>query len=189
MRRRIGLMTGVLLAAVCGGLAQELAPLSPSQIAPVVARDLGWKLQGSATPLHIQVLTPGLRLPPGAQLHVAAVHSPGITGSWLLRMECSTRVACLPFEVALLGRGPESSSVGVTLPRAGAGAGRSLAPPVVRPGQRVQLEEEVSGMRLSASAICLQAGSAGQKIRVRNVSSRRVVLARVLAAGEVVVEE
>ena len=44
-------------------------------------------------------------------------------------------------------------------------------------------------MHLSAPAICLQAGGMGQKIRVRNVSSGRVVLARVRTAGMVTVED
>jgi hypothetical protein len=69
------------------------------------------------------------------------------------------------------------------------GQGDQRVAPLVRAGQRVRVGEEISGMHLSASGMCLQAGGMGQTIRVRNVASGRVLLARVLGAGSVVVEE
>ena len=189
MQRRVGAIVSVLLLGLCPGFAQGAVPVMPSQIAYVVARDLGWNLQDSSVPTTIRVLAPDLRLPPDAQVHVAAVFPSRTNGTWLLRMECSRRVECLPFGVALQGLGQMSPPVRAASEHFSAAADKGLLPLVVRAGQRVNLAEEISGMRLSVPAICLQAGRAGQRIRVRNLSSRRVVLARVRAAGEVAAED
>jgi Chaperone for flagella basal body P-ring formation len=189
MRRRAGLMVSLLLLCVGAGFAQKTMPGLQSRLAQVVARDLGWELQESATPLRVKVLAPGLRLPDEVRLHVAAVHASGVADSWLLRMECSTRVECLPFEVVLQSSGHQNPSVEAASVHSAAGAEGPLPPQVVRAGQRVRLAEEISGMRLSALAICLQPGGVGQRIRVRNLSSGRVVPARVRAGGELEAEE
>lgn len=172
------LVSALLLLCAAQGLGQTT--VSQAQVWRAVARDVGIKEQES-----LEILGPEVRVPDQARLRVATVHAVS-DGTLLLRMECSSRTECLPFEV-VLRRGSEQAG--------GAGAGSSSVPspgraaaPLVRAGQRVELAEEVSGMRLCAPAVSLQTGAMGQRIRVRNVSSGRVVLARVRAAGQVVVE-
>ncbi len=189
MRAMISLAVGaLLLLCPAEGMGQETQ--LRAQVARAVARDLSISLSGSSAQLGMQVLGPQVRVPEQASLRVAAVHSVPAANTWLVRMECGSRRECLPFEVVLRGR---------TLDAA-AGIGSRSAPsypapdsridaPLVQAGQRVQLAEDVSGMHLSTAAICLEAGSLGQRIRVRNVSSRRIVLARVRAAGQLMVEE
>ena len=188
MRRRVPLIIALALLGGCDLFAQLTGAALQSQVEHTIVRELGWKSHDPDTQLRIQILAPEVRLPDTARLHVAAVHPFGAAGTWLLRMECGRRVECVPFEVRLQMRGGDGSPVGVGSPHA-ARDGDSLSPPLVRAGQRVQLSEETSAMHLSAPAICLQAGGMGQKIRVRNVSSGRVVLARVRAAGMVTVED
>jgi hypothetical protein len=189
MRIIASLGMGALLLLGTGRAPGQSVQLQ-AQVARAITRDLGISLQEKSARLAVQILGAEVRVPSEARLHVAAVHAVAGGDTWLLRMACGSREECLPFEVMLRGR----TQIAV----AGAGVGRASAlpilsspagPPLVRAGERVMLAEEVSGMRLSAPAVCLQAGSAGQRIRVRNVSSRRVVLARVRAAGQVVVEE
>ncbi len=163
--------------------AQTAGPALQSRVERVIVRELGWNMSDPALQPRLQVLAPELRLPAEARLHVAAVHPCAGAGTWLLRLECSRRVECLPFEVRLQMRGQDNRSIPGAATDSLAEPGNSLAPPVVRAGQRVLLSEEASGMHLSAPAICLQAGRLGQRIRVRNVASGRVVLARVGADG------
>ena len=189
MRGTAPLLAAMLVIGACGLAAEGTDSTLPSRVKQAVARDLGLKDEAPRAPMQLQILASGLRLSGDARLHVAAVHPAG-PDSWLLRMECGSRVECLPFEVVLRGRGGEDIVASPSEHSSQSPAlGDALAPPVVRAGQRVQLAEEISGMHLSAPAVCLQAGGVGQKIRVRNSSSGRVVLARVRSAGHVVVED
>ena len=182
--RRTALLI-IIASSLCGRhvLAQVADTSLRSRVERTIARELGWKMPQSGMQLRLRVLAPELQLPEQARLHVAAVHAAGGAGTWLLRLECSRRVECLPFEVRLQMRGQDNRSIPGAATDSLAEPGNSLAPPVVRAGQRVLLSEEASGMHLSAPAICLQAGRLGQRIRVRNVASGRVVLARVGADG------
>lgn len=189
MRLTARLIASVWLFCGCDLAAQVTDSALLARLEHTIVRDLGWKTPEPAAQLRLQVLAPGLRLPGEARLHVAAVHPAGGANTWLLRMECSTRVECLPFEVVLQTHRSENSSIGTASAHSLPDSGNPLQAPMVRAGQRVQLAEQIPGMRLSAPAICLQAGSIGQRIRVRNASSGRVVLARVRAAGKVAVED
>jgi Chaperone for flagella basal body P-ring formation len=188
MRVTARLIVALQLLSGGVGLAQTEQPQLQSRVARAVARDLRIDVGDEAARLRIQVLASALQLPAQARIHVAAVHAVPGGNEWFLRMECGSRIECLPFEVALLARsaGELPASLSTQVPHA---PGDGLAAPTVRAGQRVQLAEEVSGMRLSALGICLQAGGIGQKIRVRNLASGRVVLGRVRAAGRVAVED
>jgi hypothetical protein len=189
MRTITSLLLSALVLCAGDGLAQTVG--LQVRVARAVAHDLGIDIQDSSTHFGMQILGSEVQLPEQARLHVAAVHAVPGSAAWLLRLECGSRLECLPFEVVLRARGQEPSGL-PSAPRRSSSAvlGNNLAAaPLVRAGQRVQLAEEVSGMRLSAPAVCLEAGSMGQRIRVRNVSSGRVVLARVRAAGQVAVED
>jgi len=160
---------------------------SRSRVAQAIARDLGLELD-QAGGIDLQLLIPGLRLSDDVGLRVADVRSGGRPDLWLLRLECDARTQCLPFEVALRS----SSSAAPKTPNSAkeAGTGRPSQPgtAVVRPGQKVMLAEDAYGMHLSAPGICLQTGSLGERIRVRNAISGRVVLARVKDSGNLMVE-
>jgi flagellar basal body P-ring formation protein FlgA len=58
-------------------------------------------------------------------------------------------------------------------------------PRMISRGQEVRLVADSGGISVSARAEALQDGARGQRIQVRNLSSRRVVEAEVTAAGEV----
>lgn len=187
MRTVTSLLLSAIVLCVGEGLAQTVG--LQAQVARAVARDVGIDTQASSTHFGVQILGAELRVPEQARLHVATVHAVAGAGTWLLRLECSSRLECLPFEVVLRTRGQDSVLLADSPARSSSQVSDNRpVPPVVRAGQRVQMAEEVSGMRLSAPAVCLEAGSMGQRIRVRNMSSGRVVLARVRAPGQVAVE-
>ena len=185
MRTRASLLVCLfVLLCAAGGVGQDVK--LQAEVERAAARDLGINLQDLKGRLDLQILGSEVLVPEQARLHVNTVHPVSEAGPWLLRMECSSRVECLPFEVVL--RTHDEAAARLLPTRAGsasASPGNAIGSAVVHAGQRVQLAEEVSGIHLSASAVCMQAGSMGQRIRVRNVSSGRVVLARVRAAGKV----
>ena len=59
---------------------------------------------------------------------------------------------------------------------------------LIRRGQRVQLVVEVNGMRIMATAVPLDLGRRGEKIRVRNVDSGKVLVGTVVSAQTVEVQ-
>lgn len=59
---------------------------------------------------------------------------------------------------------------------------------ILRKGQKVEIILEKGGLKIVAPGEALEEGGFGQRIRVLNVSSRQVVLARVENAGGVRVE-
>ena len=183
--------TGWLVIALLLYAGSELAQSEDLQtrVARAVTRDLGISLQAASPNLVLQILGPEVRVPHEARLQVTSVHAVAQADDWLLRLECGSRLECLPFEVLLRTRGqPPSTPPGIPAMSAPAVPVNDIPAPLVRAGQRVRLAEEVSGMRLSVTAVCLQAGGIGQRIRVRNLSSGRVVLARVRTSAQVAVE-
>lgn len=165
--------------------------------AVAIGRDLKPGLAGEAGS-NLQLLDPALSLPSDARLQVASVRVGYSPGTWLLRLECSSRRECLPFHVLLHApdvnlldgfTGNSASHVsGKGRLRPALARPKQLRSPVARSGDRVLLVEELSGMRLKVSAVCLESGGLGDEIRVRNVATRRVVLATVAGKDLVRVE-
>jgi hypothetical protein len=62
------------------------------------------------------------------------------------------------------------------------------SPRLVRPGQRVELIVQSQGMRLSVNATSLEIGSLGQKVRVRNSDTGKVLAGTVVAAQTIEAE-
>lgn len=60
--------------------------------------------------------------------------------------------------------------------------------PILRKGQKVEILLEKRGLKIVAPGEALEEGGSGQRIRVLNISSRQVVLAKVEHAGGVRVE-
>ena len=159
------------------------------KVAAAVARDLQSGLISESSGSNLQVLSPPLSVPAGAELHVTSVRVGYSPGSWLLRMDCSSRRDCLPFHVVLHSPAanlPEGLVASLTTSASGQNQGsrpkvqpRQLRSPVARSGDHVLLVEERSGMRLKVTAVCLESGGLGDEIRVRNLATQRVLLATV----------
>ncbi|MGB8885558.1 MAG: flagella basal body P-ring formation protein FlgA [Candidatus Korobacteraceae bacterium] len=174
---------GAATSAEGGGLRQ--------QVAAAIARDLGVSRKAAETDLVLLATMP--TLPPGEQLHVVSV-KPGFTpGTWFLKLDCSARPDCLPFAALLRSDDLDLSG--------GRRQGRSGLTPAVRPrrillaadamvvrGERAELVEQLASMRLMVPAICLESGALGDRIRVRNLATRRVLSAAVVGKGQLRVE-
>ena len=200
MRFRGFASASLLLLLVGGATADETVSRTlQARVAAAVYRDLGLDEARPGVELKVSALTAEFRLPRHAELHVSAVKRVGKSDSFVARVECQSKLDCLPFQVWLVsppgvslsasGRQAPPAIVGMASEGAAGLSGGPHVAPLVRAGERVRVGEEISGMHLSAPAICLQPGSLGQTIRVRNTASGRVLRARVLAAGAVVVEE
>ncbi len=61
-------------------------------------------------------------------------------------------------------------------------------PPVVKKGEKVIIVAQARGLQLTAAGEARQDGRGGEMIRVRNSSTRKEVLCRVVAPGQVTVE-
>ncbi len=68
-------------------------------------------------------------------------------------------------------------------------AGMVQRPSAVQRGERVRLVSTSGTLEVSVAAEALEPGTPGQRIRVRNTESRRIVTARVRGAGEVFIDE
>ncbi len=58
-------------------------------------------------------------------------------------------------------------------------------PHIVHKGQHVDLQAGNEGLKVSVSAIALTGGALGQKIRVKNLSSNKIVEGTILASGAI----
>lgn len=67
--------------------------------------------------------------------------------------------------------------------------GMVTRPSAVQRGERVRLMSNIGGLEISVTAEALEPGTIGQRIRVRNQESKRIVTARVSGAGEVIIDE
>ena len=59
---------------------------------------------------------------------------------------------------------------------------------LARSGDHVQLVEELAGLRLQVKVVCLQSGALGERIRVQNPATHRVLLATIAGKDLVRVE-
>jgi hypothetical protein len=183
-----------LAAAVPAGWAQPTPSPLQRQAAEAAVRDLRLESESSEVGRHLQVLAPYTSLPAGAAIHVVSARQGFTPGTYLLRFDCASRRDCLPFHAVLRMQGAEA-----VLLRAG--GQRAPKPPTVergRPipsaalahrGDEVELIEEFPGMRLRASVVCLDSGALGDRIRVENRSTHRIVVARVAGPEVVKVEQ
>lgn len=195
----------VLLCAIEMCVATEPAMLERSsfavlrqKVAAAVARDLQSGLGGESCGDNLQVPVPAPSVPLGADLHVTFVRTGYSPGSWLLRLDCSSRRDCLPFHVVLYspganlrqgfvasleGSAPEQNRRNWPKARP-----KQLRSPVARSGDHVLLVEDLSGMRLKVTVVCLESAGLGDEIRVRNLATHRVLLATVAGKDLVRVE-
>jgi len=59
------------------------------------------------------------------------------------------------------------------------------APHIIDKGQHVDLQAGNAGLKVSATAIALSGGAVGEKIRVKNLSSSKIIEGTILASGAV----
>jgi flagellar basal body P-ring formation chaperone FlgA len=125
-------------------------------------------------------------LPPNTRVHVVSRQSAPGSRSVLLRLACDDSRDCLPFYAVIEGTTHASAAQAVSFARP------SFAPaakPLLRLGDRVEIVEQLSGLHLRARGVCLQPGSIGNRIRVRTLTTHRVLLATVAAPALVKVEQ
>lgn len=167
----------------------QIGPSVETRVFVAIARDAGVEVQSG---WKLSFLAPWLRVPAQSSVHLRRV---GLAGqdAVFLRFECGSRQECLPFQALLQGAGVEASFSNALVGQSGRhghvvnspAMGNRGTQPAVRAGQHLRMTEELSGMRLSVPVISLQTGSVGQKIRVRNAATHKVVVARVLEEGHV----
>lgn len=190
--RVIFTLTLLAIAAVDAGYASPPAPDLHQQVAMTVGRDL--RLDSGLIGPRLQVLTALPALTSDAGLHVVTVKREFAANTWLIRLGCTSARQCLPFDALL--RAPKLSLTGPPI-ALGARQGEirlvnkrtANASALAHSGEQVELVEELSGMRLRARAVCLQSGAMGDRIRVRNVSSHRVLTVTVAGQKLVRVEQ
>ena len=181
-----------LLIGICGAAfaaerpATAPAPLtSRTQVVLSVARDLHLPVEFVAE--RLQLLG---RLPePGLEIRVISARQEPFGGEWVLRLACEPSCHSLPFDVLL--NAPKlnlahSAGGGVAVVGMSAKTPASLSagqhgPRLVHKGEKVQLVGQFGDVKLVFHAVCLEGGTLGDRVRVRNASGRRVLVATVVA--------
>lgn len=97
---------------------------------------------------------------------------------WQLQLVCVPSQACLP-SLGLINSPDPGLFLRPSSP---------TTPPLVYPGDRKELVASFGGLRLHKSVVCLQPGRAGDVIRVRERSGRRIYVATVTAEGALTLE-
>lgn len=183
-----------MVTAPCG-LALSNANAVQQQAARAVARALRIDASPEQIERNLQLLGCPPSLPPGSVLHLVSARAGFTPGTWLLRLDCSSRRDCLPFHALLRADiGLRSASADEWTAAALAMAQRSPGKPessdalLARSGDHVQLVEELAGLRLQVKVVCLQSGALGERIRVQNPATHRVLLATIAGKDLVRVE-
>ncbi len=154
------------------------------QTEQAVARALHLSGNDPAGTFTLKILRPPL--PAKARVHLLSMQkAPGGSGV-LARMACEDASQCLPFYA--LVRGMNSPS-----PAPSASSDIELRMPAIKPplhaGARVEIVEELSGLRFRTAGVCLQPGTIGDRIRVRTMSTHRVLEATIASLSLVKVEQ
>jgi hypothetical protein len=191
-RMALPLLAVALATSPCA-LAQD-AKTVQRQAAAAVARGLHINPEPGKIERNLQLLGSPLFLPAGSSLYLVSASKGFTQGTWLLRLDCSSRRDCLPFHALLriadLGVEPQPHQSmpelpGAPNPHSTPGASAGL---LIRSGDRVDLVEQLSGLRLQIKVICLQSGALGERVRVQNPASHRVLLATIAGKDLVRVE-
>ncbi len=178
----------VWLAGAQGGWALPAPTAIQQQAAEAVARELNLSPASEVEP-NLQVLAPFRSLPPNATIQVISIKSGFTPGSWLVRLDCTSRRDCLPFDAVLRmpgGGGALPAQPGSVIHKTAlevpAAGKRLTTSPLVHRGDHAELVAELPGMRLQTQVICLGSGALGDQIRVQTLGTHRTLTATV--AGE-----
>jgi len=180
--------TGRAIAVAAGG-APDREPRQ--QVALCIARYL--EADPATIAMRLEILNPLRVFPPNAGVHVVSARQEFVVGDWLLRIDCSSPQLCLPFVAILHAQGVDlgglqwqrSSTIDESPSLRANGKQRQVA----QSGEVVELVGEFAGISLRTRAVCLESGAMGQKIRVRNLASHRVLTAAVAGPGVVRLEQ
>ncbi|HLY65451.1 MAG TPA: flagella basal body P-ring formation protein FlgA [Chloroflexota bacterium] len=156
------------------------------EVAAVVGRDLKIGFPAVKLETQLQLLTPLSALPAEAGLRVTSTRAGFSRDTWLLRLACRSTRECLPFYALL--RCPECQDVDGLRRAASAASAREHPATLTRTGEHVEIVEQLSGLRMKTRAVCLQSGGLGERVRVRNESSQRVLTAIVIGPKLLAVE-
>lgn len=180
-----------LIVGLCASMpAAELPrptalPTGPrQQVVLAVARDLN--LDPGLVEKQLQLLAPPHEVP--SDIRVVSAKRDLFRSRWLIRLGCRRSQNVLPFDVVL--NAPEldlavsarrwvavSGGTSEKLPVTGRSELHNAA--VVHKGEKVEMVEEFGQVKLVAKAVSLDAGAVGDRVRVRNASSHRLVMATV----------
>jgi len=141
------------------------------------------------------------RVPADSPLEPAKIKWNRTLSSWEISARCVRAQDCVPFLVRVRGDDSLPEAAGSTLASGALIASPDLArptqrirglrealalgmPPLVRAGETATLIWDQAGIRLIVPVVCLEAGGAGQKVRVRVRGGSRVVPAVVESTGQ-----
>jgi Chaperone for flagella basal body P-ring formation len=130
-------------------------------------------------------------LPAGTRVHVLSRRKLASWQATLVRLACDDQHACLPFYAVVGEDTLPVDGLGLVpfdLPREPHPGSVQMPVRTHHAGDRVEIVEEFSGLKLRAKGVCLQSGSMGDRIRVRTLLNHHVLVAKVAGAGEVQVE-
>ncbi len=186
------LLVLVWLAMAQNGVALPNSSPIQQQAAAAVVRDLHLDSSSGEVEQKLQVLAPFTALPAGATVHVVSARPGFAAATWLLRLDCDSRRECLPFHAVLRTAQfdqPLSRPYQPVFRRSDVTETRGLSRTMlVRSGNAVELVEQLPGVRLRVHVVCLQSGGLGDRIRVENRETHRVLSATVAGHDLVKVE-
>lgn len=93
---------------------------------------------------------------------------------WQIQLQCVPQRACLSF-IAVVTSPDEALFRHIRAPKS--------AQPLIRPGERKELLFSLGAVRIRQRVVCLQAGRAGDSIRVQEQDGHKILLAIVAADG------
>jgi flagellar basal body P-ring formation chaperone FlgA len=177
--------TAVLMATVAIGLGAQLSRAGTTDAVErtkeAVVRALS--LRDGFSGGELTVLRPPLA--DQVAIHVVSIENAPGPGAALVRLACDSSRDCLPFYALVRGASLPTLSPSKSVALL---SGDRPVKPLLRAGDRVEIVEQLSGMNLRTRGVCLQPGSLGSKIRVRTLTSHRILVATVEAPSLVKVE-
>lgn len=174
-------------------ISPPLALTPEQQVELAIARDLNLDL--TLVMQRIQWLAPLGQLPPNMRI-VSAKRDPFGSG-WLVRIGGERSSHSLPFSVLLrtpdldlaaTARPAVTVSEGTSANLAAVSKNERYGAPLVHKGEKVELVGQFGQVKLAFEALCLEPGALGDRIRVRNRSSHRVLVATVVGPSMVRVQ-
>jgi hypothetical protein len=121
------------------------------------------------------------RIPRDAAVELAGKSWDPVLGNWNFVARCAHPSDCVPFLVRAKSSSLPPVINGTSRQDVAAAALDSKL--LLRPGQTTPLLWDEDGIRLTAPAVCLDRGAAGETVRARILQSGRIVHAIVLSTG------
>jgi len=124
-------------------------------------------------------------VPAGAQLELTKTAWNGALRRWEFALRCASPEDCVPFLVWAGGdRNSSVAGASASSQSIWANAAANPGPQLVKAGQTATLTWDAGGIRIVAPVTCLDAGTLGQKVRIRFKNAVAILRAQVVGAGE-----